>query len=86
MAWVELKIALGGENRLEIAGALIGGERRHELGAGRPRRVGMLALNLVEVPRRLGVIAREQFVHRQVVKLLNRALHIGWVGRAARRQ
>src|SRR6185437_13499217 len=82
----ELDEAVGGDDRFVVLGALVERIGRHELRLGRPYRVGVLALDLVERFGRLVIGVVEELIHGGVVKVLDRLLDIGILGAAAPRK
>ncbi len=76
MAGMELDEAVGGDDRIVVLALLIERIGGHELRLGRPDRVGMLPVGLVEILHRLRVIGVLQLVHRAVVEILDRPLDI----------
>ena len=82
MAGMELDEASRRGDGFVVAVGLVVGVSRHQLGAGRPLRVGMLTLDLFErLAGALGVAAFEQIL-RLVVELLDRPLDVLLVVRA----
>ena len=80
VAGMELDEAVGGDDRFIEFVALVERISGHELRLGRPDGIRVLALDLVEVVRRLGVILGGELVHGGIVEFLDRPLDIGVLG------
>ena len=79
MTRMQLDEPLGGEHGVVVFAALVIRVNLHQLAFRRPRRIGMLALDLVESFRRVGVALVDKRVQRLVIKLVYRLLDIGLV-------
>ena len=74
VAGVQLDEALHGPDRLLVLVGLVVGVGRHHLAAGRPLRVGVLALDLLERLRGLAEIRLREVALALAVELLRRAV------------
>jgi hypothetical protein len=81
---VELDEPVQRRDRVVVAQRLVMGIGGHQLGAGRPLGIGVLALDLVELLGGVRVVAVVEFQDRALVDLLDGTLDIGRLVRGRR--
>ena len=83
MAGMELDEAVERDDRVVVLVRLVVGEGGHDLRLGRPHRIGMLAVDLLELLGGELVFLAAEVIERAVVEHLDRLLGVGFVLRAA---